>query len=166
MELYFLRHGLAGERSEWQGDDDYRPLTEEGKAQTAREAAGLAKLGFVPDAILTSPLVRARQTADIVARELGIAARLATDERLGPGFGRKELRQIVSEHKAGEKLMLVGHEPDFSDVVGRLIGDANVVLKKGGLAIVELTDPEKPAGRLLCLATPAMLELGAAAARR
>lgn len=158
MELYFLRHGQAGERSEWRGPDEERPLTEAGKAQTAREATGLAKLGFKPDLILTSPLVRARQTAEIAAQGLGVPERITLDERLGPGFDLKDLRQIVSEHNGPEKLVLVGHEPDFSDVVGRLIGDAKVVMKKGGLAAVELTGLEPLRGRLLWLATPQMLE--------
>ena len=122
MELCFLRHGLAGRRSEWKGDDDKRPLTEEGMAQTAREAVGLGKLGLVPDLILTSPLVRARQTAEIAARELGIANRVAVDERLGYGFRRKKLRELLSEHAGVNRLMLVGHEPDFSAVIGKLIG--------------------------------------------
>jgi phosphohistidine phosphatase len=158
MELYFLRHGQAGERSEWIGHDEERPLTEAGLAQTAREAVGLTRLGLLPDLILTSPLVRARQTAEILAQELGIPERVAIDEQLSPGFGRKELRSIVGAHSARSKLMLVGHEPDFSNVIGRLIGGAEVVMKKGGLAIVELTDPQLLEGRLLCLVTPKMLE--------
>jgi phosphohistidine phosphatase len=162
MELYFLRHGLAGERSEWIGHDEDRPLTAAGKAQTAREAAGLSRLGLIPDLILTSPLVRAKQTAEILARALGIPERVGIDEQLSPGFGRKELRQIVSENSGRDKLMLVGHEPDFSKIVGRLIGNAQVVMKKGGLAVVELTDLESLEGRLLCVATPKMLEVGAA----
>jgi phosphohistidine phosphatase len=161
MELYFLRHGQAGERSEWSGPDEERPLTDAGKAQTAAEAAGLAKFGFKPDVILTSPLVRARQTAEIAAREWGMLGRVALDKRLGPDFGLKELRQIVSEHNGHESLLLVGHEPDFSDVVGRLIGDAKVVMKKGGMAAVEVTGRDPLRGRLLWLATPQMLELGA-----
>jgi len=64
----------------------------------------------------------------------------------------------VSEHGRRNKLMLVGHEPDFSKVVGRLIGNGQVVMKKGGLAIVELTDVESLQGRLLCVVPPNMLE--------
>ena len=121
MELYFLRHGLAGERSEWTGPDEARPLTEAGKTQTANEAAGLTRLGLVPDLILTSPLVRARQTAEILAQGLGVAKRVVIDERLSGGFRRKLLREIDKEHRGQDRLMLVGHEPDFSHVVGRVI---------------------------------------------
>lgn len=162
MELYFLRHGLAGERSEWIGNDGERPLTEAGKVQTAREAAGLGKLGLVPDVILTSPLIRAIQTAEILAQELGIPERVVSDERLSPGFGRKKLRRILIEYGDHGKLMLVGHEPDFSQTIGRLIGDARVVIKKGGLACVAITDRDAPRGKLLQIATPEMLEMGAA----
>ncbi len=70
MKLYFLRHGLAGERSEWKGNDFDRPLTEDGKTKMAVEAATIAKLNLGLDAILTSPLVRAYQTAEIVAQKL------------------------------------------------------------------------------------------------
>jgi phosphohistidine phosphatase len=157
MELIFLRHGLAGERSEWQGRDEDRPLTEAGKAQTAREAAGLKKAGLVPDLIVTSPLVRARQTAEIVARELGIPGRVAIDEGLSPGFRRKQLRRILEQHGGHGRLMIVGHEPDFSKVVGRATG-GEVVLDKGGVAVVEVTDRKAPAGRLVWLVRPGLLE--------
>ena len=166
MELYFLRHGLAGERSEWTRPDEERPLTDGGKTQTAREAAGLAMLGLIPDLILTSPLVRARQTAEILAQELGIPERVAIDERLSPGFGRKKLQKIVGENEGRERLMFVGHEPDFSDVVGRLIGGAQVVLKKGALAVVELTELEPLGGRLLWMVRPEMLEVQSASSDR
>ena len=69
----------------------------------------------------------------------------------------------MSEYSGRDKLMLVGHEPDFSKVIGRLMGDGRVVMKKGGLAVVELTELEPLRGRLLCLATPQMLEDQAAA---
>lgn len=164
MEVWFLRHGLAGDRDEWPGDDALRPLTEEGKAQTAREAAGLGRLQLVPDLILSSPLVRARQTAEITARELGVAERLAIDERLSPGFRRKALLEILGEYAGRQRLMVVGHEPDFSKVVGKLIGGGEVVMKKGGVAVVELDSAESAEGRLLWLATPQLLEAAALAA--
>ena len=159
MELYFLRHGQAGERREWGGPDEERPLTEAGKTQTARATAGLVRLGLKPDLILTSPLIRARQTAEIAAQELGIGGRVTPDDRLGPGFDLKGLSQIVSRHNGHEKLLFVGHEPDFSDVVGRLIGGAQVVMKKGSVAAVEITGLQPLRGKLLWLATAQMLEL-------
>ncbi|HEX9117126.1 MAG TPA: hypothetical protein VGA61_13750, partial [Anaerolineae bacterium] len=94
--------------------------------------------------------------------ELGIPERVVSDERLSPGFGRKKLRRILIEYGDHGKLMLVGHEPDFSQTIGRLIGDARVVIKKGGLACVAITDRDAPRGKLLQIATPEMLEMGAA----
>jgi len=85
MELYFLRHGLAGERSEWIGHDEDRPLTAAGEAQTAREAVGLARLGLIPDLNLEQPLVRARQTAEILAQELGSQNGLPPTNNSAPG---------------------------------------------------------------------------------
>ena len=76
MEVYFLRHGLAGDPSQWDGDDAERPLTQAGAAQTTREAHGLARLGIRPDLILTSPLTRACQTADTLAHALGLSDRV------------------------------------------------------------------------------------------
>jgi phosphohistidine phosphatase len=157
MEICFLRHGPAGDPNAWQGDDAERPLTEEGKEQLARVAAGLADLGLVPDLILTSPLLRAGQTAEIVARELGIPERVATEDRLAPGFGRKQLHGILADHPGYPSLMLVGHEPDFSKTAGKLIGGARLAIAKGGLASIDVPDVESLKGTLLRLAPPDML---------
>src|SRR5512138_3566793 len=72
MRLYVLRHGLAGDRTKWQGDDAERPLTAQGKKKMASEAKRFRELGISPDTILTSPLVRAYQSAEIVGDELDI----------------------------------------------------------------------------------------------
>src|SRR5512143_1473472 len=99
LKLYFLRHGQAGNRLDWHGDDSMRPLTVEGKKRMKREAAAIRKLEFPLDIILSSPLVRASQTAEIVADARGSAARLITDDRLAPGFSPKDLAAIVAEHR-------------------------------------------------------------------
>jgi phosphohistidine phosphatase len=161
LELHFLRHGLAGDPAQWQGDDAVRPLTEEGRSQLVRVAAGLAALGLVPDLILASPLLRAAQTAEVVAGALGIAERVVTEDRLAPGFGRKQLRGILADHAGHRSLMLVGHEPDFSKTVGKLIGGAHVAVAKGGLASVDVPDVESLKCTLLRLAPPEMLERAA-----
>jgi phosphohistidine phosphatase len=158
MELYFLRHGLAGDRSQWHGDDAARPLTQAGVAQTAREGQALAELGVRPDIILTSPFARACQTAEVLARELGLSEQVIEEKRLRPGFSRKRLRKILAKYDGHDRIMLVGHEPDFSKTIGKLIGCADVAIKKGGLAGVELADPKARQGRLLYMATPEMLE--------
>ena len=158
MKLYFLRHGLAAEREEWSGDDAARPLTDEGKARMARAAAVFAKLELGLDAIITSPLVRAVQTAEIVARELKMQNRLVTDERLAPGFDADALAKILPAYPKAAALMLVGHEPDFSETISYLIGGGRVVCKKGGLALVELNATNLK-GELVWLVPPKALAL-------
>ena len=159
MKLYLLRHGLAADREEWSGDDVDRPLTGEGRARMAREAATLARLGLGLDLILTSPLVRAYQTAESVALRLGMMDKLITDERLAPGFGADQLAPLVREHSNAAALMLVGHEPDFSELIGALIGGGRVECKKGSLACVNLPDPLRLTGELIWLLPPKILDL-------
>ncbi len=140
MKLYFLRHGVAAERSEWKGEDAERPLTEGGKERMARSAAVLAKLDLELDAILTSPLARARQTGDIVAEALNAKDKLLYESRLGIYFDKAQLAEILRDHAGCEALMLIGHEPSFSETISALIGGGRIVCKKGGLACVRLGD--------------------------
>lgn len=157
MELYFLRHGLAGSRRRWAGLDSERPLTDDGKALMEREAATLEALGLSLDVIVTSPLARASQTAEIVARKVGLLDRLVTDERLVPGFGVRELREILGDHPDAVAVMLVGHEPDFSLTVGDLIGGGTVAFKKGGLGRVHASDASLGDAELVWLLPPSVL---------
>jgi phosphohistidine phosphatase len=157
LKLYFLRHGQAGNRQEWQGDDSERPLTAEGKTLMKREAAAIRKLALPLDVIITSPLVRAAQTAEIVAKAQGAAARLITDGRLASGFGPKHLAAILAEHRGLRGLMLVGHEPDFSETISYLTGGGRVAMKKGALACVEVEDPAAGTGTLVWLIPPKLL---------
>jgi phosphohistidine phosphatase len=142
VELYFLRHGQAGQRSAWVGDDALRPLTEAGRERMVQEATTMRKLGVAPEVIVTSPLARSRQTAEVVAEILGLGTLVVEDDRLASGFSLDELGGVLASHlkegSSGASVMLVGHEPDFSEIVGRLVGGADVLLKKGGLARVDL----------------------------
>ena len=157
MEIYFLRHGEAGKSSGGRGGDAERPLTEEGVARMEREAVLIATLRLGLDLIMTSPLVRAQQTAEIVARELRLLDALAIDDRLAPGFGPKELLSILREHRANTALMLVGHEPDFSSAIAACIEGGRIELKKGGCARVDLDDTDTLSGRLVWLLPPRVL---------
>ena len=112
-----------------------------------------------PDVIITSPLTRAFQTADIVARELKIVGQLEQDERLAPGFGRDALEQVLADHSQAKNIMLVGHEPDFSLTSSALTGGSNVILKKGGLARVDITATDPLQGRLVWLLPPKSMRL-------
>ena len=159
MILYFLRHGLAGSRDAWEGDDSRRPLTKKGLKNMARQAKILAQLDLRLEVIITSPLTRASQTADIVAGELKMVAQLQQDERLAPGFDRDHLAQVLAEHPETKNIMLVGHEPDFSLTISALTGGGSVILKKGGLARVDITATDPLQGDLVWLVPPKIMRL-------
>lgn len=154
LRLYFLRHGKATARAEWDGDDALRPLTPEGEEEVRRVAARLAALGVAPDAIASSPLARARRTAELAAEALGVPP--VFDERLAPGFDTADLTGILAAGGRRDAVMLVGHEPDFSDVVGELTG-GRVVCKKGGVARVDVEGSSLDGGRLVWLLPPFVL---------
>ncbi len=157
MKIYFLRHGVAVEPEDWKGNDYDRPLTDDGRERMRREAKAIRKLELKLDAILTSPLLRAKETADIVARELRMPSK--EDERLGGDFDVPSLEAILQGCADLKALMLVGHEPSMSSVIGRLIGVARIDLKKGGLACVELADASTMTGELHSLIPPKVLLL-------
>jgi phosphohistidine phosphatase len=157
MEIYFLRHGDAGAAEGWKGSDTERPLSKEGAARMEREAAAIAQLRPTLNAILTSPLVRARQTAEIVAKKLHLAKMLVLDERLAPGFGPAALKEILEERRAFPGLMIVGHEPDFSRVISACIGGGAVECKKGSLIRVDMDDLSSLTGILVWLLPPRVL---------
>jgi phosphohistidine phosphatase len=155
--IYFLRHGKAASRAAWEGDDGLRPLTPEGEALMRREGKGIARLGIAPDVILTSPLVRARQTAEIAADALGARDRLVEDARLAHGFDARCLERLAEERQEATELMVVGHEPEFSATIAELIGGGYVDMKKGGLARVDVAGPGLEDGALAWLLTPSQL---------
>jgi phosphohistidine phosphatase len=148
MELYFLRHGEA-EWPDWNKPDDERPLTKRGKKEMREVAKFLDRLKVRPDLIVTSPLPRAAQTAEIAVDYL--KAKLRKDELLAPGFGMENLRTVLKRHKA-QVLMLVGHEPDFTNIISGLTG-ASLKLSKAGVALLDI-DPEAEEGKLLWLFPP------------
>jgi phosphohistidine phosphatase len=135
VRVHLLRHAHAGDAFEWIGDDDLRPLTKKGRGQAERLGAFLEAQGVRPDVIVTSPLVRARQTAELVAEALGMTVKV--DPRLGSGFGQRDLWAILDESGARE-VMLVGHDPDFTSLLTYLIDAAGLRMKKGALATIDL----------------------------
>lgn len=154
MKLYFLRHGLAWDRQDWEADDSERPLTGEGRRRMEQIAATIAGLALELDSILTSPLVRAVQTASIVAAALHAKDKLVVNDRLGPGFGSGPLAAILRDHAGSKSFMLVGHEPGMSETISALIGGGRIVCKKGGLACVRLIEAPSLQGELLWLIPP------------
>jgi phosphohistidine phosphatase len=148
MQLYFLRHGEA-DWPNWKKRDDERPLTEGGKKEMREVAKFLNRLKVRPDLIVTSPLPRAAQTAEIAAEYL--KAKVREDDLLSPGFGFTELKTVWQRHHA-RALMLVGHEPDFSEVISDLSGAA-IKLSKAGVALLDV-DLATAKGRLFWLFPP------------
>lgn len=151
MDFYIFRHGIAEERSEQYPDDSERPLTSDGKVKTREAASGLLALEVAPDAIFTSPYVRAKQTAEIVAAVLGASAKLRETRRLEPGESATALLAAIREAAPGAaSVMVVGHEPDLGILASRLLaGDGHTIdipLKKAGAVKIEL-DGLPPAGR-------------------
>jgi phosphohistidine phosphatase len=159
MRLFFLRHGLA-DRSAWDGEDYLRPLTPKGLKRMAREAITIKRLNLKLAAIRTSPLTRAHQTAETVAKELALEDQFIVDDRLSPGFGRSALQSIIRDHDTGDHIMLVGHEPDFSLTIEAIIGGGSIVCKKGSLARVDILHPGILDGELVWLIPPKVLALG------
>lgn len=155
MKVYFFRHGLAGDRETWEGDDSLRPLTSKGKAQVKSAARRMVKLELKLDAILTSPLTRALQTAEIAAEKFDM--KVIQDDRLSPGFSERELAAILNEHSSAEAIMVVGHEPDFSETISTVTGGSELVMKKGGLARVDIDNVADVEGRLVWLIPPKIL---------
>jgi phosphohistidine phosphatase len=145
MQLYFLRHGEA-DWPGWTKPDDERPLTDFGKKEVRQVATFLNRLKVKPDLVVTSPLPRALQTAEVAAEQL--KTKLRQDEALEPGFGISELSTVLKRHRS-KVLMLVGHEPDFSSVISALTGGF-IKMSKAGVALIDI-DPETEKGRLLWL---------------
>jgi phosphohistidine phosphatase len=153
MRLYFVRHGFA-QWPNWTGNDADRPLTREGVRLIHQACVGLAHRlkqdDARPDFILHSPLVRAFETAEIIATELDLLERLKPVPLLQPGFNFKALQALLSEYANAQDLMLVGHNPDMAEVVSQLIGRP-VNFKEGTIAHVKLNEPDH--GSLVWLGT-------------
>jgi phosphohistidine phosphatase len=145
-ELYLIRHGLADERGEKWPDDTKRPLTERGMSRLRKQARGLDRLGVSFDLVLTSPLVRARQTAEILAAALADRPAVATSEALAPGGTFQALVADLQKHPRRERIALVGHEPGLGELAARLIGAKGAItLKKGAVCRIDV-DALPPAG--------------------
>jgi phosphohistidine phosphatase len=154
MNLYLLRHGLAIERGTGgYKNDAERPLTGKGRRRLQREAAALRKMGCSFDLILSSPLVRARATAEVVAEVLRVGNGFKLSALLSPKADRAELIRYLKKLKPRPKdLLLIGHEPDLSLLASLLLtgGDQlELTLKKGGLC--KLNAPTLRAGKCASL---------------
>jgi phosphohistidine phosphatase len=163
MNVYLMRHGIAAAKDDVSlKHDGERPLTDKGNKRMRKAAKGVLRLGIPFDCLLTSPLLRARQTAEIVARTLGIQDRLEEISALAPESTVEHLLFGLNRYQDREHLLLVGHEPLLSSFTVYLLGGQKPIqlavdFKKGCLCCIE-TDlsPGNPA-RLQWLLTPKQL---------
>jgi phosphohistidine phosphatase len=150
QQLWLLRHGEAvphGSKPDFE-----RELTKRGERQSEVAGAALARLGVQFDACYTSPKVRARDTARIACNALGIEP--VEVESLAEDVDRRDVLELLDAHGADARVLIVGHEPDFSQIVYDLTG-GRIVMKKGGVAGVRVESGE---GRLATLLRPKELE--------
>lgn len=158
-QLYLIRHGLAEERGEAWPDDNKRPLTEEGMSRMRKAARGLARLGVSLDVVLSSPLVRARQTAEIVAAGLDPRPALVNADSLVPDGSYAAIVTELEKHARKTRLALVGHEPAIGELAARLIGSRHPIeFKKGAVCRIDVDDlPPGGPGDLRWMLTPKIL---------
>jgi phosphohistidine phosphatase len=159
LELYLVRHAIAAERGEEHPDDSKRPLTGQGIARFRRAAKALDGLGVEIAVILTSPLTRARQTADILSESLKGKPPVVASDALAPAGTAAAVVQEIAKHARKGNLALVGHEPNVGELTARLIGARTPIeFKKGAVCCVEFDVlPPKGVGQLRWFATPRML---------
>ena len=161
MQLYIVRHGIAIDREDPQcPPDPERYLTEEGVEKTKGAARGLAALGVTGDLFLTSPYVRAVQTAEIVASTLGYEKqKIRRTDSLLPGTEPSLLFRELAKDKQASAVLVFGHAPHLDDLVAAAVGAKKHIteLKKAGVALIELKRISPPIGMLVWLATPKLL---------
>ena len=157
VQLHLLRHAHAGDPDGLSESDDERPLSAKGEQQAERLGAFLAEVGFEPDAIITSPKVRAARTAELVGA--AIRCEVREDDRLAGAFDLVTVEAILFD--AGEPMrpVLVGHDPDFSDLIATLCGTASAPMRKGAFARIDVSRPLRGgAGTLRWLVSPDLFQ--------
>jgi phosphohistidine phosphatase len=159
LELYLIRHGVAAERGEDYPDDSKRPLTNGGISRLRKEAKALDALGVAFDHIITSPLVRTRQTADIFAESLKSKPSMSQSDALAPAGTSTAVIQELAKHMRKGRIALVGHEPNIGELAARLIGARMPMeFKKGAICRIDFeVFPPKGIGQLRWFLTPRML---------
>jgi len=158
-ELYFVRHALAEERGDAWPDDAKRPLSDDGISRMRKAARGLARIGVSVDVVLTSPLVRTRQTAEIVAAALDPRPSIVNVDSLAPDGGYAAVIADLEKHVRKSRIALVGHEPTIGEIAARLIGSRHPIeFKKGAVCRIDVEDlPPAGPGQLRWLMPPKIL---------
>ncbi|OGI19043.1 MAG: phosphohistidine phosphatase SixA [Candidatus Melainabacteria bacterium RIFCSPHIGHO2_02_FULL_34_12] len=159
QEIFILRHGHAedNEGSTVKNDFD-RKLTEEGKEKIRKISLFLNKLEEEIELVISSPYIRAKETAEILISNLTPKPNLKIEEFLSSGASCKEIVKGLMPYLSLKKVLLVGHAPDLSTFLGKLIGAEHVKLKKGALAKIELNNSIELSGELAWLITPKVVK--------
>jgi phosphohistidine phosphatase len=147
MLLHLLRHADAGDPEAWEGPDAARPLSDKGRSQSERLGKYLAGIAFKGGLFISSPKVRAVETAELVAETL--KAKVDLDDRLGEALGLDAVEAILHDAGDPERAVLIGHDPDFSDLLAELVETSRVPMRKGALARIEVDRPLRPGGGTL-----------------
>ena len=156
MEIYLLRHGVA-EESAATGRDADRRLTEEGRQKLRRVLERAHQAGVAPSLILTSPLRRALETAEIAARELGYEGKLVRTAALEPSSSPQQVWEEIRLRRDESAILLAGHEPLFSSTVAYLLGSSREIVhfRKGAIVRIDVEAfAAAPAGVLQWMLTP------------
>jgi phosphohistidine phosphatase len=158
-EIYLIRHGVAEERGPSWPDDAKRPLTEEGIARMRKSVRGLSRLGVSFDVVLTSPLTRAKQTADVAAAGVSPRPSIVTVESLAPDGSFAAVMADLEKYARKTRIAIVGHEPAIGELAARLIGSRHAIeFKKGAVCRIDLeTLPPSGPGELRWLLTPKIM---------
>lgn len=161
MQLYIVRHGMAVDREDPKcPPDPERFLTAEGIEKTRQVAKGVAEIGVAPDLLLSSPYVRALQTAELFAGELEYSKnKIRKTDMLLPGAEPLQLFRELAKDKGFSTVFIFGHAPHLDEVIATAIGSRHDIcsLRKAGVALVELKRLVPPSGELVWLATPKLL---------
>jgi phosphohistidine phosphatase len=161
MQIYVVRHGIAIDREDPKcPPDPERYLTEEGIEKTKRVAAAVAGLSETPDLLLSSPYVRATQTAEIFADALDYPQqKIRRTDLLLPGAEPSLLFRELAKDKQSSAIFIFGHAPQLDDVIATGLGSKHHItsLKKAGVALIELKRVSPPSAQLVWLATPKIL---------
>ncbi len=147
LQLHLLRHAHAGDPSKWTGPDSARPLSDKGQNQAVRMGLFLAEAGFLPDLIMSSPLVRALETARLVATPLGLP--IVVTNALAMPLDLEALEQLLAGAGNPRRPLLVGHGPDFSMLAAELVGVADLPVRKGTLLRIDTRRPLQAGSGLL-----------------
>jgi phosphohistidine phosphatase len=157
--LYLVRHAIAAERGEDWPDDDKRPLTARGVARFKESVNGLSRLDVAVDEIFTSPLVRAKQTAEILGGGLAGKPTVKVLDALSPGHAPGSILAQLARTARRRRIALVGHEPGLGELAAHLIGAGRALtFKKGGVCRIDVESlTSRRAGSLSWFVTPKVL---------